>query len=135
MTIMQELTLDPASTLKHTTRVKCVLGRDKLLSWMNERHISCILEVSEVSYNLECSGSFVKCAPERKRLVRQFELWDNNDLDLFAQWQRADTPNPQICQSCQTALKKTHDDIRKDAWAKLPSFFGLPDWADLKDRD
>jgi len=135
MCVVQKSLLDQksASALEYSVRVNCVLGRDKIISWLNERHISCISTVSEAAYNPACSRSFPKCSPERIKLVNQFRLWDNDHPYMIAPWD--DTQTCQVCQSCRIALKKTHDGIRTDAWAKLPSFFGLPDWPDLKDRD
>jgi len=33
-----------------------------------------------------------------------------------------------LCRTCLKSLQVTHAAIQEELWAKLPSFFGLPDW-------
>ncbi|KAJ6553622.1 hypothetical protein DFH09DRAFT_1496253 [Mycena vulgaris] len=40
-----------------------------------------------------------------------------------------------VCEECKDIVKAQWEIRRREAWGKLPSFFGLPGWKDLKDMD
>jgi len=40
-----------------------------------------------------------------------------------------------LCQQCTEAVTSKYDGIRAEIWAKLPSYFRLGEWQNLKDFD
>jgi len=38
-----------------------------------------------------------------------------------------------LCLECKDEVKEFIENIREDFWTRLPTFFGLPAWEDLKD--
>ncbi|KAJ7443803.1 hypothetical protein FB451DRAFT_1149473 [Mycena latifolia] len=41
----------------------------------------------------------------------------------------------ELCDICEEGAKASYETSRQKCWDLLPSFFGLPDWKDLKDLD
>ncbi|KAF7296478.1 BTB domain-containing protein [Mycena chlorophos] len=40
-----------------------------------------------------------------------------------------------MCEGCATKAKQVYDETRSECWEKLPSYFGLPEWKELKRMD
>ncbi|TFK38969.1 hypothetical protein BDQ12DRAFT_735184 [Crucibulum laeve] len=109
----------------------CVLGRDKIitamathtLGWLNDTDIS-----------QECKGKD-KCSEDRATLTRMIwkplpeytrglEKW-TDELSLYGS----------LCRPCTDEAKRIHAAGREKMWELLPTFFGLPDWQELKNFD
>jgi len=109
--------------------VNCLLGRNKLIFWLNETLHSYLELVTEARYSPGCQN-VSKCVPERKRLVREFQFWMRGYDDMAGKlppcWE--EPKKHSLCRTCLKSLQVAHATIRKGLWAKLPSFFGLPDW-------
>ncbi|KAF7299324.1 BTB domain-containing protein [Mycena indigotica] len=75
-----------------------------------------------------------RCASFRNSILIQVLL----DHDLVAMqlqpWASGAWDNTQ-CASCLSKAKASFDAARKDVWEKLPSYFGLEDWATLRKMD
>jgi hypothetical protein len=50
-------------------------------------------------------------------------------------WSKATKWANRLCFSCDHTAKMAYDAGRKKAWDRLPSFFRLPGWKELKDMD
>ena len=109
--------------------MNCLLGRNKLIFWLNETLHNSLELVAEARYNPDCQN-VSKCVPERKRLVRGFHFWMKGYDDMVGLlspcWE--EPKKHSLCRTCSKSLQVAHAAIREGIWAKLPSFFGLPDW-------
>ncbi|KAJ7175339.1 hypothetical protein C8R46DRAFT_1248678, partial [Mycena filopes] len=79
--------------------------------------------------------SRTKCVKEQALMAR-IECLDRKidlsyTLDTWSKAGQGKLVN-RLCSACDEAAKSTYDAERKRAWNTLPSFFGLPAWADLK---
>ncbi|KAK7048031.1 BTB domain-containing protein [Favolaschia claudopus] len=76
---------------------------------------------------------------EQRQAMFKIECGENRvDISFFLeQWEKLAGGDwaGRICVDCNKAAKVAHDVQRAAAWEKLPLFFGLPAWNDLKDRD
>ena len=118
---------DTDPPLEKGAQADCIRGRDKLVFWLNETLYSSLTLVAEARYSPGCRNAS-KCVPERKRLVREFGFWmkEYDNIGVLRRWK--EPKKRSLCQPCLKCLEATHGAIRKQVWAKLPSFFGLPDW-------
>ncbi|KAJ7431371.1 hypothetical protein B0H11DRAFT_1762273, partial [Mycena galericulata] len=64
-----------------------------------------------------------------KKLRYSLELWKPPGASLV--FYRSANPGPVLCSSCTTLGRKHHSSGSKRLWKELPSFFGLPPWAEL----
>ncbi|KAF7326081.1 BTB domain-containing protein [Mycena kentingensis (nom. inval.)] len=78
------------------------------------------LEDSSVIPSPGCIRAFL-CTEVRASKLSATQ-WAGNDLCEYG-----------FCGSCDAAGRKKFDGDRWIAWEKLPGFFGLPEWAELKD--
>ncbi|KAJ7465230.1 hypothetical protein FB451DRAFT_432427 [Mycena latifolia] len=79
-----------------------------------------------------------KCCKEQALMARIECLDRKVDLTYTIHtWSKAGEGkwSNRLCFSCEGAAKFAYDAGRREAWDRLPSFFGLPVWKDLKDMD
>ncbi|CAA7266067.1 unnamed protein product [Cyclocybe aegerita] len=110
----------------------CVLGRDKLVAWINSTYKS--KHFTMAGRRQDCQNH-EKCSPSRRMIFETFNLWEVEDgnITVFPTWNRPKSHT--TCKACYRDLQTCYDEVRMSAWKMLPSFFGLPDWEDLKDFD
>ena len=113
--------------LDKRAQLNCIHGRDRLVFWLNQMLHSYLDLVAEARYSPGCQ-SVSKCVPERRRLLGEFGFWMKkyDKIGGLARWEAPKKCS--LCQPCSKYLEATHLIMRKEVWAKFPSFFGLPDW-------
>ncbi|KAJ7637507.1 hypothetical protein B0H17DRAFT_1023463 [Mycena rosella] len=82
--------------------------------------------------------SRTKCIKEQTTMARIECLDRKVDLTYTIHaWSKAGEGkwSNRLCFSCEEAAKTEYDAGRRQAWDRLPGFFGLPAWKDLKDMD
>jgi len=115
--------------LKKKAQLDCLHGRDKLVFWLNETLHSCL---GIVVNTIPSCHNVSKYIPERKRLVREFGFWMKHYDVMGGLGIWIEPKKHSLCRPCLKYLEGTYASIRKEAWGKLPSFFGLPDWPALE---
>jgi len=108
-----------------------VRGRDKLIQASHDVHKGWA-EEELYSPSLSCS-SFSICF--RNKLLVSQSLFPTLDgfIHQLGPWDRK--PRLRLCISCIGSLAVAHEKAREELWDRLPSFFGLPPWEELKDFD
>jgi hypothetical protein len=77
----------------------------------------------------DCSAPYV-CARVKDKCM--IHLWRSPFPAPILPWLRWETLHRKgLCLSCWAIGEKCYEEGRQLVWNKLPSFFGLPDWADL----
>ncbi|KAJ7037815.1 hypothetical protein C8F04DRAFT_1035459 [Mycena alexandri] len=67
-----------------------------------------------------------ECAEERVDVTYMLEAWEKVADGAWV---------GRLCTECERAAKAEFEAGRQRAWDRLPVFFGLPEWKDLKDMD
>ncbi|KAJ7432174.1 hypothetical protein B0H11DRAFT_2127279 [Mycena galericulata] len=117
------LTSDVKQTLSIAFERILLFQRENLV-WLNDKTV--IPDVSCQSQT-KCNGQ--KMALNHSvawngflHLTYIIDAWDE-------EW------SEKLCDSCEAAAKECYEAGRLKGWQSLPSFFGLPEWKDLKDLD
>jgi hypothetical protein len=55
--------------------------------------------------------------------------WD--PLSITVDWQKFTKKGYKLCGNCLFVAKDKYESQRKKLWEELPSYFGLPSWANL----
>jgi hypothetical protein len=108
-----------------------VRGRDKLIQAYHDVHKGWA-EEKLLFPGQECSSVSI-CS--RNKLLASKTLFQPTDgaIDRMALWNRK-SKFP-LCKPCLESLAAAHEKARAELWDRLPSFFGLPPWEELKDFD
>ncbi|KAJ7037817.1 hypothetical protein C8F04DRAFT_1091632 [Mycena alexandri] len=124
------------ATIPDSTKVVLALALERIqlfqrtnFAWLKEDDI------------IPCSSckSRTKCAKEQALMVR-IECLDRKvdlsyTLDTWSKAGQGKLVNHLCCACEEEEAKGMYDAERKKAWNLLPTFFGLPAWAELKDAD
>ncbi|KAL1677251.1 hypothetical protein EV122DRAFT_291290 [Schizophyllum commune] len=77
------------------------------------------------------------CRGARRRMFDDFlkTLEREKTYAMFYPWSERllGSPNRKYCASCAEDTLRTVREEQEEIWESLPSFFGLPDWEELKD--
>jgi len=85
-----------------------------------------------MDFNMGCKRSQI-CLPERLGVLNSLKALDDQDRLLMTPLRILDLPTDcTLCKNCRSLLCQKYEDLRREGWGRLPSFFGLPDWEDLK---
>lgn len=124
--------MDYGGTVDRQIIDQSVRGRDKLRiqayheifdsGWVNEK----LLLPSQ-----ECSSKSV-CSRNKLLVSRLIFPTVDGDIDQLGPW---DEKEVQLCKVCLNSLVVAHEKAREELWNRLPSFFGLSTWEELKDFD
>ncbi|KAF5340566.1 hypothetical protein D9611_007303 [Ephemerocybe angulata] len=123
---------------KHThmipaeVRALCAFGGEEILDGRNSTVYSWLADLGETE---KCTNS-----PRCLRLGREFmkDVWQYPSLlTTFWDWRyiallyghRMDD----LCVPCLRGAERSHQEKRREVWGKLPGYFGLPGWGELKD--
>ena len=101
----------------------CLDGREQLLrhqakytfAWLHSDCLSHVVSCNAVKQSL-CDKYF-RPVPACVALDCWGSIWHNG-----------------LCRQCTLAAKGSHEAGRKQIWNKLPSIFGLPEWAEVTDH-
>jgi len=111
---------------------KCVLGRDRLLFWWSNARSKLSQDMCGLDFNIRCNKPRV-CLLERLGVLNGLKVLDDQDRLLMTPLRILELPTDcLLCPNCNRLLCEKYDSLRSEGWAKLPSFFGLPEWEDLK---
>ncbi|KAJ7735755.1 hypothetical protein B0H16DRAFT_1764886 [Mycena metata] len=104
---------------------RLLLFQRESLSWLKDEAIvpddSCMSQSLCKREKMAINHSvFWKCPDEAYDLGYTLDPWDEA-------W------SGKLCESCERAAKDYYEASRQKGWASLPSFFGLPEWKDLRD--
>ncbi|KAJ7199507.1 hypothetical protein B0H12DRAFT_1165367 [Mycena haematopus] len=94
-------------------------------------------EEGEVVPNQEECLDYDMCEAHRQEMYR-FRDCGPQKVDItytLEQWDKVGDWAGRLCKDCEKVSKIEHEAGRRNAWDRLPTFFGLPEWADLKDMD
>nr|GAT43099.1 predicted protein [Mycena chlorophos] len=67
---------------------------------------------------------FIELIPDPTMVAGIVDFWNEED-----KWEEG------LCEPCVTEAKELYEKMRKECWEKLPSYFGLPSWEELKKMD
>ncbi|KAF7296504.1 BTB domain-containing protein [Mycena chlorophos] len=70
------------------------------------------------------NGLFIDLIPDPTIVASIVDFWNEED-----KWEEG------LCEPCVTEAKELYEKMRKECWEKLPSYFGLPSWEELKKMD
>ncbi|KAF7296476.1 BTB domain-containing protein [Mycena chlorophos] len=118
------------STLRAEDRAACVLGHLKMIAaytphrWLKpEIHIPCA----------DCVQSD-ECDSARQDVLLKQAIAPLSIIGaLFDEWD--DDWSEDLCEACTRRAKQIFKETQEACWAKLPSYFGLPDWDELRRLD
>ncbi|KDQ59527.1 hypothetical protein JAAARDRAFT_174906 [Jaapia argillacea MUCL 33604] len=114
-------------------QVRCFRGRERLLAFQAEESFGW-LHPQDYGGNgsVTCPSGANLCRVAKLELfarmtsppftLRALDAWDET-------WEH------EICAGCIEVGKQEFEDNRKTAWDRLPSFFDLPPWSELKSGD
>ncbi|KAF8959128.1 hypothetical protein BDZ97DRAFT_1667567 [Flammula alnicola] len=71
------------------------------------------------------------CTRAKEKLIGK--LWKNEDQHMFALEPWFADMGAGLCPTCVMVAKRTHNEGRTIVWERLPSYFELPPWKELKD--
>ena len=100
----------------------------KLYEWLDQDVVipqaSCLSEIEcrDQRHNIRRTVNWLPRAGKPGRVYHALMAWDYG-------W------STQLCEFCAEAGQRFFQLNREKAWEALPSFFGLPKWADLEDLD
>ncbi|KAF6759126.1 hypothetical protein DFP72DRAFT_885750 [Ephemerocybe angulata] len=115
-----------SETLPDRVLRACLAGNEQIIaglgstfSWLDEAYM-CMLQCFDI-------GRDVKVAlwTGRPKAYRALCTWKQLASE-FGELNK-------LCSECLISSKKQLDSERKETWEKLPSYFGLPEWKDMKD--
>jgi len=115
---------DTVAVLSREDQEICLLGRDALrlaqendmFGWLGGPSPNCLTPH-------HC---------DRIKIGHGIQLWKPSCLDLrLVKWNETDWKTG-LCGPCSGIGEKAYEEGRQLVWNKLPSFFGLPDWAELE---
>jgi len=113
----------------------CILGYVRIQKFVNQKSVDALCPPL-VLPSKTCSGAI--CEANKWEAIRSLPIWFMGDEDdSFAIFCPMGSMGPEVenlCFQCQSAVRNLTDEVRGEFWSLLPSFFDLPDWADLKDE-
>ncbi|KDR70183.1 hypothetical protein GALMADRAFT_127833 [Galerina marginata CBS 339.88] len=120
-----------------TGRLQCILGNARISNFIRNRLTEwCAHEV--LTPGKDCS-TLQTCAALRLTTVdpKKFWLWAGFDAaDHYSFLQPLEKIRfSGFCPACTKAIQTRYDEVRAQLWEKLPTFFGLPEWEELKKKD
>ncbi|KAJ7449094.1 hypothetical protein B0H11DRAFT_336704 [Mycena galericulata] len=121
--------LSPTSDVKLTLAI----AFERILSF--QRDSLAWLHGDTVIPDVLCKSQ-TKCKHQKMALHHSVAWKGDGFLDLHYTidgWDRE--WSGELCDSCEEAAKESYEASRLKGWQSLPSFFGLPEWKDLKDLD
>ncbi|KAJ7634517.1 hypothetical protein FB45DRAFT_1141583 [Roridomyces roridus] len=122
------------STLSPELKQIMALG---FLEFMKFQHNAySLLEDDTLVPSRSCANK-PKCA-EARNVLRRLVAWNPHSAistGCFALDRWGDYWFHGFCGGCTALCKSALNESRVDAWEALPRFFGLPEWAGLKDMD
>ena len=78
-----------------------------------------------------------ECGSIRYATIKNLPVWTTMESESYGifsspeSWSSKSTGD--LCAPCQVKAKALARQVRSEFWSKLPTFFGLDEWADLKD--
>ena len=111
----------------------CILGYVRILEYLKKTNTDAlcpplILPSQTCSRRGKCEANTIQKLP----------VWDTGESERFGIFGRWGMRGPHVtkglCARCQVQVKKLTNNVRSEFWLSLPTFFGLPAWADLKDE-
>jgi hypothetical protein len=126
------MSTDNGGTVNRQIINHAVRGRDRLIQAYHGISKEWV-EKKLLSRGQQCSASSKAICYHNKLLAFQslFSTTDG-DMDDLTTWEDTEL---QICKPCLDLLEVAYDKAREDLWNRLPSFFGLSPWEELKDFD
>ncbi|KAF7296479.1 BTB domain-containing protein [Mycena chlorophos] len=94
------------------------------LKWLDRKIIPC-----------DACPQKAECAAERTRLLAALGTRPVIVAAFFVEWEMVKGDRFKLCTSCATRAREIFEDAKLEYWNKLPSYFGLPDWEELKRMD
>ncbi|KAJ7039019.1 hypothetical protein C8F04DRAFT_1086830 [Mycena alexandri] len=110
---------------------ECVSGRDKLMHAQLDQQGSCGW-YRFWAPGSDCTNSNGRCAQTRDARLRAY--LDSPALRALAGFDPQHEANKQVCSACKHHISQSNADGRRKTWDRLPAFFGLPPWGELKDQ-
>lgn len=113
--------------------MQCVKGREALVADTRRR----VLEFVDAPSPASCQSS-ARCRHNKREQCGIGATWN-----FFTEYYRGFLPTDKIvaywanfvCAVCLDAFKVSVEARRRELWAELPEYFGLPSWEDLKRRE
>ncbi|KAJ7457631.1 hypothetical protein B0H11DRAFT_2062857 [Mycena galericulata] len=122
--------------LPDATKVVLAQAQEAILMFQRE-NLQWLREEEEVVPSQDCEV-YDDCTEHRKDMYRIECRPDRVDLSYtLAIWNKVGDGSwvDRLCKECEPLAKAQYEVGRLKAWEKLPTFFGLPEWKDLKDMD
>jgi hypothetical protein len=114
----------------------CILGYVRILEYLKKTKSEALCPPL-ILPSQTCSRRG-KCDASKWNTIQKLPVWETGESDrfgIFGRWEALGPCSTQaLCSRCQAEVKKLTDKVRLEFWSSLPTFFGLPAWADLKDE-
>jgi hypothetical protein len=126
----QENLLDDDS-IPEDARKHCIIGHARILAYVKDRIVDALGPPLVLS-SKACSSR--KCEVNSWKTIKTLPVWrtvESMTYGIFDCSEIEVTEN--TCSRCRSEVKKLTETVRSEFWSALPTFFGLPAWADLKD--
>ncbi|KAJ7449088.1 hypothetical protein B0H11DRAFT_2079513 [Mycena galericulata] len=122
-----------ASLSSDAVKVTLAIAFQRIISFQRENLVW--LDGETVIPDASCRSQ-TNCKQQKIALSHSV-AWNGNGLaDLGYTIDAWDEEwSEKLCDSCEAAAKECYEASRLKGWQSLPSFFGLPEWNDLKDLD
>ncbi|KDR72647.1 hypothetical protein GALMADRAFT_758598 [Galerina marginata CBS 339.88] len=116
-------------------RIHCILGRASVLDFIC--HKLARWHEREVFTPGEDCSSRKACGVLRRKTVDpdSFLLWGGFDGEYGPIRTLGVDTLSEFCSGCRRSIYSSYNRNRAELWEKLPTFFGLPEWEELKGQD
>ncbi|KAJ7449092.1 hypothetical protein B0H11DRAFT_2079537 [Mycena galericulata] len=122
-----------ASLTSDGVKLTLAIAFERILSFQREN--LAWLDGTTVIPHISCE-SRTKCNRQKMALYHSIAWKTDNSVDLSYTMNTWDEEWwEELCDSCEAVAKERYEASRLKGWQSLPSFFGLPEWKDLKDLD
>ncbi|KDQ59530.1 hypothetical protein JAAARDRAFT_33106 [Jaapia argillacea MUCL 33604] len=120
---------DDDGDLSSEDQVRCYRGRDRMSSYYLKSTFGWLLKDDPHPEDSYCRNGSTRCRMSKLKLF--FSRATNLELICcVGSWR--DSWGVGLCSECLESGEKSFADSRVECWSKLPSFFDLPPWEELK---
>lgn len=126
-----DMSVDYGGVVDRQIISRSVRGRDKLIQAYHDVHTDWAKE--KLLFPGQQCTSISICSHNKLLASKSFFPTTDGAIHRLAPWNRK-SKFP-LCKPCFDSLAAAYEKARAELWARLPSFFGLPPWEELKDFD
>ena len=108
-----------------------VRGRDKFIQASHDVHKGWAEE--GICFPVSPCPTYSTCSRNKLLVSQSFFPTSDGIIHQLGPWDRK--PRFRLCKPCIESLAAAYEKAREELWDRLPSFFGLPPWEELKDFD